>query len=124
MKQCFNSPIFFKVYALMGKKYFIDVVYDISENTLEEAGDMPCNSALNFTYDECLYLKIAQDLAANFGCSVPFLPPYNLNKTEICHNLPDKNVYREVLDRYSYLSSNGQRSLCEMPCSTMEVRFN
>ena len=50
------------MYANFGKKVFIDLVYEISQNTLEQEGDLPCNSDLDRTYDDCLYAEIANDL--------------------------------------------------------------
>ena len=46
------------MYATLGKLYFIDLVYEISENTLEYDSSIPCDSRLNFTFDNCLYDKM------------------------------------------------------------------
>ena len=42
---------------------FLDLVYEISDNTLEKQDpDLPCSSALDKTYDDCVYHGIANDL--------------------------------------------------------------
>ena len=68
----FNCP---QVYADLGKRYFIDLVYEISDNTLEEKSIIPCDPKMNFTFDNCIYEEINKELMLKFNCNVPFLPP-------------------------------------------------
>ena len=62
------------MYAHLGKLYFIDMVYELSDNTLEERSSIPCDSKMNYTFDNCIYEAMHNHLMASFNCVVPFMP--------------------------------------------------
>ena len=103
----------------MGKLYFIDLVYTISDNTLEQESRIPCTSKHNFTFDDCLYRKIHGAMMKKFGCTVAFLPP-NSSSDFVCRDKNETEI-GDFMKFYGHISSNGQRNFCQMPCSTMEV---
>ena len=109
------------MYATLGKLYFIDLVYTISDNTLEQESRIPCTSKHNFTFDDCLYRKIKGAMMNKFGCTVAFLPP-NSTSDLVCRNKNETEI-EDFMKFYGHISSNGQRNFCQMPCSTMEVSF-
>ena len=109
------------MYATLGKLYFIDLVYTISDNTLEQESRIPCTSKHNFTFDDCLYRKINGAMMNKFGCTVAFLPP-NSTSDLVCRNKNETEI-EDFMKFYGHISSNGQRNFCQMPCSNMEVRF-
>ena len=109
------------MYATLGKLYFIDLVYTISDNTLEQESRIPCTSKHNFTFDDCLYRKINGAMMNKFGCTVAFLPP-NSTSDLVCRNKNETEI-EDFMKFYGHISSNGQRNFCQMPCSTMEVSF-
>ena len=109
------------MYATLGKLYFIDLVYTISDNTLEQESRIPCTSKHNFTFDDCLYRKINGAMMNKFGCTVAFLPP-NSTSDLVCRNKNETEI-EDFMKFYGHISSNGQRNFCQMPCSTMEVNF-
>lgn len=110
-----------KVYGHLQKMLFIDITHDLTVNTLEAEGAIPCNSSMDTIYDDCVYEKITDSLMADFGCVVPWLP--RRKDVSICkfEGGKDDELREKVMNRYDYLSSNGQRSLCQVPCATMEV---
>ena len=66
---------------------FIDLSGEISENTLEEKGEIPCSSKMNHHYDDCVFEGIAKKLMSEFGCVVPWVPLEDKvtgEKREIC----------------------------------------
>ena len=105
----------------MGKLYFIDLVYTISDNTLEQESHIPCTSKLNFTFDNCLYRQIHRAMLKKFGCVVAFLPFFEA-KDLVCTDKNETEIMN-FMKFYDHISSNGQRNFCQMPCSTMEVRL-
>ena len=110
----------FQVYATVGKLYFIDLVYTISDNTLEQESRIPCTSKHNFTFDNCLYRKIHGAMLKKFGCVVAFLPSNSSSQDWVCQNKTGPEI-TEFMKFYDHISSNGQRNFCQMPCSSMEV---
>ena len=107
----------------MGEKVFIDFVYDLSINTLEDSKEMSCNAEYNHNFDDTLYEKINERLETEFNCTVPFLPPMSSKLlpgrvTPICqHHETSTNAY----ERYDYLRSSGQSTLCDSPCAGMDI---
>ena len=108
------------MYATVGKLYFIDLVYTISDNTLEQESRIPCTSKHNFTFDNCLYRKIHGAMLKKFGCVVAFLPSNSSSQDWVCQNKTGPEI-TEFMKFYDHISSNGQRNFCQMPCSSMEV---
>ena len=43
-----------KIYADKGKMLFIDLTYELSKDTLEDEGDIACNSTMDAGYDNCI----------------------------------------------------------------------
>ena len=80
-----------QVYSNIGQKVFIDFVYDLAINTLDQSEEMPCSNNMNDNFDDTLYERINEMLENEFNCTVPFLPPTKSklrgNDTEICQNL-------------------------------------
>lgn len=77
---------------------------------------LPCDSAMNYHLDDCLYEKMTRRLVEDFGCSIPYLP--NLNDEPICS--PDGNG-TIASKQYNEMKANGQRDLCHKPCERTEV---
>lgn len=104
---------------------FIDVAHEISENTLEAEGEIPCNRTMDFSYDECGTTKIADILLNEFGCIVPWLPQRNEDGFDICRFDFNTEAGREfrskVMNRYHILSTAGTRNLCSSPCTVVKV---
>ena len=64
-----------KIYGTLGNMLFIDLTHELTINTLEGDGEIPCNSTVDFSYDQCINEKIAEHMIQEFGCLAPFLPP-------------------------------------------------
>ena len=113
-----------KVYANLGEMLFIDLSDELTENTLEDEGEIPCNSSMNFVYDDCAYAAITDKLISEFGCVVPWLPPPP-SQAKICKfsnaSSAELEYKAKVMERYDFLSSSGLRDLCQLPCAFMEV---
>ena len=65
-----------------------------------------------------------------FKCVVPYLPPQFQYHSKHGYDAADpvcinktSNEMETIMRFYDHYSSNGQRNFCQMPCSTMEVRF-
>ncbi|TRY78400.1 hypothetical protein TCAL_10416 [Tigriopus californicus] len=112
-----------KVFAELGNKLFIDLAHELSTNTLGQDGEMPCDASMDWDYDGCIYEKLGNELWNSFGCVLPFMP--SVSGRSICRfdtsTQEGLEWKHQVIERYNYLSSTGQRGLCAMPCSTMEV---
>ncbi len=58
----------------VGEKLFIDVSFENSEDTLAGSSKYPCDPALDLTFDDCLDDALPRALAAEFGCTLPYVP--------------------------------------------------
>ena len=106
-----------QVYAYLGKKYFIDLTYELSNDTLGLDSNIPCNTKMNINYDNCLYSQVHARLYDKFGCTVPFLPKNESLK--IC--VYNQNTSKYINNYFEMLLSSGTGSLCPSPCATMQV---
>ena len=62
----------------VGERTAITLNFDISEDTLEgESPWVPCSSATNSEFDDCLYRETTRTLLREFGCRLRF--SYRLN---------------------------------------------
>ena len=53
----------------IGEKTGITLNFDISQDTLEEQSPwLPCSSATNSEFDDCLYSETTKALLQEFGC--------------------------------------------------------
>ena len=103
---------------------WLDFVYEISINTLENFEGMSCEPNMNLNFDDMLYEKANAKLEDEFNCTVPFLPSIISNVTgnlsEICR---DSDTGYKALGLYDYFKSGGLYSLIkdQMPCATMDI---
>ena len=116
----------------MGKKHFIDVLFDLSINTWTQSKDIPCNPSMNVKFDDVLYQNLSRALATEFNCTVPFLPDLNSTQEEqyggghgeidvdICE---EPQMQKASYKRYKLLKRNKENALCENPCNTMQIYF-
>lgn len=121
-----------KVYSDVGKKHFIDVLFDLSINTWTQSKDIPCNPSMNVKFDDVLYQNLSHALVTEFNCTVPFLPDLNFTQekqngkeddesgVDICH---DPQMQKASYKRYKLLKRNKENALCENPCNTMQIFF-
>jgi len=49
-----------KLPGVVGKLLFIDVVYEVSEDTLEKDAAIPCDRESDFSMDDCLETKVRE----------------------------------------------------------------
>ena len=97
------------------------MVYELSGNMLESESPIPCDSKLNFTFDDCIYEAMFDEMINKVDCVVPFMPLSNLSESiKVCSGQSKAEIYK-YMSFYEYLSSNGQRNFCSMPCSAMDV---
>ncbi len=50
------------MYGYLGKMLFIDLVYELTVNTLGAAGEIPCNASMDRAYDQCVLSEIGDAL--------------------------------------------------------------
>ena len=116
------SSFLLKVYSNIAKAVYIDLVYDITFNTLVASEGTICNNSMDHSFDDTLFNRINEDLEQRFNCTVPFLPPIKSERTGhdsvICK---EENKSIEASARYDYLRSSGQSSLCQSPCEGMDI---
>lgn len=67
-----------KVQTTVGKKYYLDLKYNLNEDLTGKT----CSKNMDFHYDSCVYRTVHQKWAQLVNCSVPFLPNYS--KVSIC----------------------------------------
>ena len=85
---------------------------------MAESSKLPCSTNMDRYFDECLIDTVTKGLERKFGCTVPYIPsPDNLT---VC-DPSDTPLKEEVYNKYYFLVSNGQKSLCNFPCSNIEV---
>ena len=112
------------MYSDLGKKYFIDVHFDLLINTWTESKDIPCNETMNKEYDEFIYRNLRRILGSEFNCTVPFLPDYtapqDTRRLDICKD-PEDRIASYV--QYKLLKRNNENRLCENPCSRIQAYF-
>lgn len=53
---------------------FIDLTHELTVNTLEQDGEIPCNASMDWKYDDCVSSAIRHQLIDDYGCVVPFVP--------------------------------------------------
>ena len=106
-----QNQFVFQIFALSGNKLFIDVAHELSENTLESDSEMPCDSTMNWDYDQCLYSSVSDQLFQEFGCVVPYVE--QSTERQVCKfdtSTSEGRAFRErVMERYSFISSTGNR---------------
>lgn len=93
---------------------FIDINYDMTENTLQSDGEMPCSYSVDRRLDDCLEMRIPAALMEAYNCTVPYLP----GPEPVCRGEAEMEA---AVEKYDFLSKNGQLDLCDRPCSTIEV---
>ena len=110
------------MYSNIRESVYVDLVYDITYNTLFASEQMECDNSMNYLFDDTLYHRINEDLEKHFNCTVPFLPPIQSkltgHKTEICNEV-NKSI--TAIERYDYLRSSGQSTLCPSPCEGIDI---
>ncbi|TRY78401.1 hypothetical protein TCAL_10417 [Tigriopus californicus] len=112
----FNSKT--KMHSILGKSLFIDITYEITVNTLGEESEIPCATEMDYAFDNCMSQEVVGKLVTRHGCSLPYLP--SKSGSTICN--PTNIELREAAFKdYDFFTSNGQKQLCDRPCSTMEV---
>jgi len=106
-----------KLPGQVGELLFIDIAYEIREDTLGEKALVPCQKELDFRLDDCVDNGVGDDLMSHFNCSVPYTPGAT---NDVCPPT-DNELMRKAFARYDYLTSIGQRELCGTPCTSMDV---
>lgn len=107
-----------KVHVTVDKMIFLDLAYEITENTLSDESLHPCNADQEYNYDDCHYKVLNEKLMDKIGCLVPSLPPKYYSKgANICVNMSSEEI--KELKKYFKVVA-GQRH-CIIPCKTMEV---
>lgn len=105
---------YFQVYGYTGQRLYIDLTHELTVNTLEEEGEIPCNSTFDWIYDDCIQQGIREKLNKEFGCVVPYLPVSD--DIRVCSFDGDTDEGKKntdlLVEEFDYLSSNGQRQLC------------
>jgi len=104
-----------KLSIVLGEKLFINMAYEIDEDSLGQGSSLPCEKNLDFEYDACLYKGANRHFLSIFGCTVPYLP----GKDQTC-NLNEHNATK-IYDQYDYIISNGQTNICQKPCRSMRI---
>ena len=101
---------------------FLDLMYEVAVNALEDNGDMSCDSGMNMKFDEKLYSVATPDLEKHFNCTIPFLPEIVSNTTgkpaEICNN---SSIGSEAVKYYRHLRDHGPTGSKNFPCATMDI---
>ena len=69
-----------KLITTINKKLFIDIHYELTDNTLGDQVETPCKYAMDFQLDKCIFNVIGKDLMKDFGCVVPFIPKNKTNR--------------------------------------------
>lgn len=106
------------MHSKLGKSLFIDITYEITINTLGEESEIPCSTEMDYAFDDCMSQEVVDKLVSRHGCSLPYLP--SDGNSPICD--PTNVELREAAFKdYDFFTSNGQKQLCDRPCSTMEV---
>ena len=67
-----------KLITTINKKLYIDIHYELMDNTLGNQVETPCKHDMDFVLDKCIFDVIGKDLMKDFGCAAPFIPK---NKT-------------------------------------------
>ena len=100
------------------ERIFIDITYELSTNTLGENSKLPCSADMDRLFDQCLINQVTEKLSSKFQCTVPYIPsPSNLT---VCD--PNNAALRKaVFEKFDFLVANGQKGLCDFPCSNIEV---
>ena len=99
-----NNFFLLKVYSNIKESVYVDLVYDITYNTLFTSEQMVCDNRMDNLFDVTLYHRISEDLEKHFNCTVPFLPPIQSkltgHTTDICKEV-NKSI--AAIERYDYL---------------------
>ena len=107
---------------MLGQKVFLDFVYDLSVNTLEDLDEHACNPEMNHHYDTTFYELIANENEKHFNCSVPFHPPITSritkNTIEICNN---SDTGKKACENWSNSMSAGPQTPKNKPCARMDI---
>ncbi len=98
---------------------FIDVTFELTINSLGDKSELPCHSAMDFHFDDCLLDKIPTRLVGKYGCTIPYIP--GPPEYPICNATKDEALAKNAVEKYKFLASNGQDELCERPCTNIEV---
>ena len=108
----------------MGKKHYLDVHFDVSNNTVTDSEDIPCNHTMNFRYDEFLYRNLRNILESDFNCTVPFFPDDpNMNSSQIVPICEDQKTREKIYEEYDLLKRNRGNKVCDDPCSKIQTYF-
>jgi len=105
-----------KINVNVGIMTFIDMSYEIDEDTLGENSILPCQKEMDKNFDDCVSRKANEYLLSSFNCTVPYLP----HGGDICDPY-DEQLRKNVTYKYEYIVAEGQRQLCMKPCTSMEV---
>ena len=101
---------------------FLDVMYELAVNALEDNGNMSCDSGMNMKFDEKLYSVAHSDLKKHFNCTIPFLPKTASNTTgkpaEICNT---SSIGSKAIKYYNHLRDRGASGTKNFPCATMDI---
>ena len=112
------------MYSDFGKMQFLDVMFDLTVNTLTKTERMFCNPAINGKYDDLFYKNVGRLIEEEFNCTVPFLPEMQSSATngpvKICQT-PDQS--KAVRKRYEFLYATRNSDLNEKPCVDIDVSF-
>lgn len=118
--QFFDLDTETKVEGRPGFRKYLDLNYEISENTLPEESEIPCNPDPKYVYDDCYDQTYRNGSLTRFGCIIPGLPPRYYNITEVCINLKTETM-KEMMEYHEHYKSKRN---CLIPCKTMEVKSN
>ena len=59
-----------KVYSNIGESVYVDLVYDITYNTLFASEETVCDKRMDKLFDVTLYQRINEDLDKKFNCRI------------------------------------------------------
>ena len=123
MKLILIKYLNFQVYSDLGKKHFIDILFELNWNTWTESKDIPCNPAVNTKYDDVIYNNLEKELVNEFNCTVPFLPTSTIKASDRVDICKDPETRRKAYARYDLLKRNNENKLCKNPCNTVQPYF-
>ena len=114
----------FQVYSDIGRKHYIDILFEFHINTWTGSKDIPCNAEMNTKYDKCIYEGLRTTMLEEFNCTIPFLPeiatPKDAQYDGICG---DPETRKNAYEKYDLLKRNNENKLCPNPCSTIRTYF-